>query len=333
MTNKTRFLQRLRLKLKLTPKRTFQTLPVSLTRRRIYIVPNRSGFLFGLVLFVMLVGSINYSNSMGYVLTFLLFSMALISTLYTQHNLLNLAITLGKVEPVFVGETAQFQLWIDNRQRPERYALCWQRTPEQIGEEVGKPMIIDISANERIAITTPVIAQQRGRLFLDKITISTCFPLGLFYAWSYIYVDMSTIVYPAPTGQRLLPIGGEANQKGEAGLEVGQGDDFVGYRDYRMGDSPRHIDWKAVAREKGWLIKQYGGSGYTHHWLRWTDVIQINALEKKLSQLCLWVLIADSEGAVYGLDLPHVKIPPNNGAQHRDNCLKALALFGLPQHD
>ncbi|EIJ42258.1 hypothetical protein BegalDRAFT_1363 [Beggiatoa alba B18LD] len=309
----------------------FQTSPVIFRRHRIYIVPNHSGLMFALVLLIMLIGSINYSNSMGYLLTFLLFSMALISTFYTVHNLLKLSIEAGKVEPVFVGETVQFHLWIDNRQGIERYALFWQRTPLQAGESAGEPILIDIPANQRQSLTIPVVAQRRGRLFLDRVTVSTTFPLGLFRAWSYVYLDVSTLVYPLPSGQRLLPLGGATNQKGEAGLVVGHGEDFIGYRDYRIGDSPRHIDWKAVAREKGWFIKQYGGTGYTHHWLRWSDVAQLNNLEAKLSQLCLWVLIADNEGANYGLDMPNIQIQPNHGEQHREHCLQVLALFGLPE--
>ncbi|MGD8886577.1 MAG: DUF58 domain-containing protein, partial [Gammaproteobacteria bacterium] len=56
--------------------------PVDLTQRRIFILPTRQGILFAIVLVIMLIGSINYNNSLGYLLTFLLASVAVVSILY-----------------------------------------------------------------------------------------------------------------------------------------------------------------------------------------------------------------------------------------------------------
>jgi hypothetical protein len=46
--------------------------PVVLVQRRIFILPTRQGFVFAGVLVLMLIGSINYGLSLGFVLTFLL---------------------------------------------------------------------------------------------------------------------------------------------------------------------------------------------------------------------------------------------------------------------
>ena len=44
--------------------------PITLTQRRIYILPSKHGIYFGVLMLVMLLGSINYNNSLGYSLTF-----------------------------------------------------------------------------------------------------------------------------------------------------------------------------------------------------------------------------------------------------------------------
>src|SRR5690348_18162399 len=49
-----------------------ETLPVTLDRRRIYIVPTRAGFGFGLVLAVVLFGALNYQNNAAMLLTCML---------------------------------------------------------------------------------------------------------------------------------------------------------------------------------------------------------------------------------------------------------------------
>jgi uncharacterized protein (DUF58 family) len=41
------------------------------------------------------------------------------------------------------------------------------------------------------------------------------------------------------------------------------------------------------------------------------------------------MLDADAQSIQYGLRLPGIELPPQHGAMHRSECLRALALFGL----
>ncbi|MEN8215231.1 MAG: DUF58 domain-containing protein [Pseudomonadota bacterium] len=292
-----------------------------LDRRHVYILPTQAGWGFALVLLVMLLGSMNYNNSMGYALSFLLGSMAMVSTLHTHRTLLGLRIEAGKVAPVFAGESAPFQLWIDNRGNVARHALVLQRD--------NSKFFIDIPADQRVSIDIPVPTEQRGRVFLGRVMVYSRFPVGLFRAWSYIDLDVSTLVYPQPLGHRNLPLGEQTQNTGEGSPRDGGGEDFIGYRDYKLGDSPRHIDWKAVARGQNWMIKQFGGLRAAQVWLTWDDVSMLNNLEAALSQLCLWILVAESQGAQYGLKIPGCSLAPNTGEQHRELCLQALALHAI----
>ena len=66
------------------------------------------------VLLLLLIASINYSLSLGFLLTFLLASMGGMSMLHTFRNLARLTIMPGRAEPVFAGEVAQFHLVMHN---------------------------------------------------------------------------------------------------------------------------------------------------------------------------------------------------------------------------
>lgn len=311
--------------------RTLPTEQVTLRRNRIYILPTRHGLLFTLILFVMLLGSINYNNSMGYMLTFFLGSMMMVSILHTHRMLLGLTVKKGKAPPVFVGDNVNFQLWIDNHHQFARYALHWQLGRQARMDPQRQITIIDVAANEQQSFNVTLLAEKRGKMTLSPLTVSSRFPLGLFYVWAYVEFNFTTLVYPAPRGQQTLPQGGQTREnQGEGSPTTGGGEDFIGYREYKIGDSPRHIDWKAVARGQGWLVKQFGGRSLTRLWFRWEDVSHLS-VEAALSQLCLWVLLADAQGAQYGLILPQQTIERNSGDQHREACLTALALFGLPQ--
>ena len=66
--------------------------PLTLTQRRIFILPTKYGFGFAPVLLVMLAGSVSYGLSLGFVLTFLLGSVAIVSILHAYRNLAELRV-------------------------------------------------------------------------------------------------------------------------------------------------------------------------------------------------------------------------------------------------
>jgi uncharacterized protein (DUF58 family) len=50
-------------------------------------------------------------------------------------------------------------------------------------------------------------------------------------------------------------------------------------------------------------------------------------LERALSRLCAWVLLAHQRNIRYGLRLGGQSIAPDHGAAHKSACLRALALL------
>jgi uncharacterized protein (DUF58 family) len=297
---------------------------IKLNRKQVFILPTRNGILFLLVIFLMLLGSINYNNNLGFVLTFLLASTALVSMLHTHYTLHGLHIKIGRASRAFVGEQAQFQLHIDNRNQAARYALAWC-----LGYQVNNPLLIsDVAADQTATITLPVLATKRGNLELGNITISSRFPFGLFYVWGFAKLNANTVIYPAPLGDKHLPQGMSTEHNKTAALlfsGIG-GDDFVGQREHKLGDSPKLVNWKAVAAGKGWHTKQFGGVESQNLHFNWQQVQHLNT-ESALSQLCLWVLVADGQNANYGLELPNISISPNHGEEHKEKCLTALAMY------
>ena len=51
--------------------------PIFLAQRRVYILPSKMGIYFSAMMLVMLLGAVNYNNSLAYALTFLLASISL----------------------------------------------------------------------------------------------------------------------------------------------------------------------------------------------------------------------------------------------------------------
>jgi len=294
---------------------------ITIAQRLLYILPTPQGFLFGLTLLVMLLGSMNYANSMGFMLTFLLFSLVVLSMHAAHANLLGLELVAASVEPVFAGETARFHLSVHNPGRRTRVAVTLS------AEDDERTVTSDIPAAGQNLAPVPLATQRRGWQPVGRLAVESSYPFGLFRPWSWIYMDWKVLVYPAPAEQAPPlpdPLGGQGlgrpNQQGE--------DDFGGLRQYQRGDSPRRIAWKASTRHEELLTKRFSGTGEQTRWFEWEHLAGLDD-ETRLSVLCRWVLTAHATGMAYGMKLPGMAFPPGSGAEQRDRCLQALALYGL----
>lgn len=295
--------------------------PVKLTQRRVYILPTRQGLLFVGTLALMLIGSVNYNLSLGFVLTFLLFGLWIVTLLHTWRNLAHVSVRQGKTTRVFAGELAAFEVQLVNTSSVDRVAIALDRAPVAT-------VFADISAHDTGAAAIHLRAERRGVLSLGRFRISTTYPLGLFRAWGYVELPLTTLVYPAPEpGAPMLPQ--PAALDGMGGIYGEGSDDFSGLRNYYPGDSLRHIAWKAAARSDVLLTKQFSGRAGRELLIDWALLPTSLGLEEKLSRLTSWVVVADEAGLAYAFRIPGVEFPTRAGTSHRDQCLEALALFQL----
>jgi uncharacterized protein (DUF58 family) len=290
--------------------------PVTLERRRTYILPTGLGVGFGLMLFAMLLASMNYNNSMGFGLTFMLAGLGLVAMHWCHQNLTGARIRGFRTEPAFAGQPLALELHVENPSRSTRYELVFT-----CARHVATP--VDLAPGESRSVRIELPTQRRGRLPIEGIRVSTRFPFHLFTTWTWLHPDLSGIVYPqpAPPGDPPPP---DSTDVGGAQDDSRGEDDFAGLRNFRPGDSPRHVAWKAAAREGDLLVKQFAGTDVTTHWLDWASVDGRDT-EDRLAQLCRWVIDAHSAGHAFGLRIPGTERPPAVGRRHRHRCLTALA--------
>lgn len=294
--------------------------PIVLTQRRVYVLPTRPGLAYAAALGLMLIGAINYNLSLGYALIFLLAGLGLVTLLHTFRNLVRIEISPGRVEPVFAGDVAHFGLQLHNRRRPGRFAI-------RLNLAGGEAVTADLAPEATTAVNLPLPAHRRGWLRPGRVTLETRYPLCLVRAWSYVEPDLRCLVYPRPEASPPpLPL----TAAGESGTaRSGRGsEDFAGLRTHQPADSPRHVAWKAVAREQPLLTKQFSGAGTVQVWLDWDILPPDLGIEARLSRLTRWLLDAHAQGLAYGLRLPGREIPLGQGERQLQDCLEALALYG-----
>lgn len=296
-----------------------QAPPYYLNNRRVYILPTRQGLVFAMLLFAMLLGSINYNNNLGYILTFLLASLTVVTIFMTYRNMLFLRIGPAIATPVFAGKRSTMPVQIDNQNYSIRFAIEYHLPKD-------KSVICDIPANANSTIQLPVTYAQRGIQPLPRFIVATTFPLGFFRAWSHVELEQSVLVYPQPGNDKVLPQLSAGEKEGEKHHGAGD-DDFEGLRNYQVGDSFYRVHWKSAARHHVLQTKQYIGSANSELWITWEDS-RFTDIEKRISQLTQWVMLAANTGIPYGFRIPGVEYGLATGLPHRNNCLKALALYG-----
>lgn len=331
----------------------------TLVQRNVYIVPTSAGWLYGLLLVALLLGSINYQLNLGHLLTFVLAGAGVVALHATHATLRGLRISLAgpSTRCGHVGEVLELPLQlVDTRARGwlaravflgrHGIALGWQQAEPLAGELVidgpesraGLPL----AQTEATPAWTPT---RRGPQPWPRLRIETRYPLGLLRAWSFWRPDGELLAWPAPeTDPPPLPNGSDPDidraDKAEPPPDATPPAPFQrlavdlpepdGVRTWRDGDRPSQVLWRRSAR-----LLDHGGEllvrdlrppppqGRVLHWRQTADLG--GDPEARLSRLCAWVLQAERNGLRWALVLPDRQLPEGEGAAHRLACLDALA--------
>jgi len=248
----------------------------------------------------------------------LLVSLLMVSILHTYRNLSGLTILAGSTLPAFASEDAEFTVILSRFgvRTYEALALGWN--PDLLQGA-------DLLEEEEVQVKLFVETKKRGRMNPGRMLIQTYYPVGLFRAWSWVDLDVTSMVYPMPIPAGDIPAATATSSEGDLIHREGV-DDFYGLKEYQQGDPLKQVAWKSYARTEELLTKQFAAFADRRVWIEW-DFFPGMDREARLSRLCYWVLQVGAGNDEYGLRLPGVEIAPNRGAEHHEAVLKTLALF------
>src|SRR3990167_6816701 len=297
------------------PKKT-EALPVRITRNRIYVLPTGFGLFLGAMLVTMLVGGLNYNNNPALLLVFLFAGVGHNSLVHAHLIMSGIRLKAIHADPVFAGQVLPVKLRFDAdgaRSRPGLQLICGESRSD-----------FELDANEEAEVVLDLPTQTRGWLEMSRLRLSTLRPLGLARAWSWLRPDSRLLVYPAlELNAPPLP---EALGDGDSPRTRAHGEQPHHLREYRSGDMPRQIAWKASARADRLLVREYESAVARDITIDWNAAHPL-PYEDRISRLARWVVEAERSGSNYALVLPSQRIPAGRGAEHRHLCLRTLALL------
>jgi uncharacterized protein (DUF58 family) len=295
---------------------------ITIAPTAIYILPTGFGLLYAVLSMTMLVGSINYANNLGFLLTFFLIAMGLVSMVHTWRNLNGLRLRPLRSEPIFAGQTARFIFQLEDPQQRIRPDIELHRNNEQLAA-------CDYRPGQENRLQLSFIIRRRGPYPLERCTLISRFPMGLFRAWTYLEPQTRCLVYPHPEP---WPFKGSSSATDDSdsanAVRDPGGQEFHGLRQYQPGDPLKSIHWRSLARGSELMSREFESGRVDDLWL---DLEQTPGpdLESRLRQLCYGVVTASAENLCFGLRLGPVTLAPDQGDRHQAIALRSLAEYGL----
>ncbi|PCH95287.1 MAG: hypothetical protein COB83_09075 [Gammaproteobacteria bacterium] len=309
-----------------------------LSSRNIFIIPTRFGFaylLFDILLFLL---GTNYQNNIILMLSYLLASLFISVMLHSFYNLSQLILSSPVKQFTFDKQLAHFPINI--KVSKTHFDLNFQLA-EQV--DFSKKVKLDQCNLGENKILLPVLPVSRGVHNLGRIKVFSEYSLGLFITWAMLDFSHQLVVFPQPKklnlNQNYLAEFDDFEQQSNVSRHITSGvDDFAELKNYVIGESQARIAWKQLARGQGKLSKHYQNQQGNLIWLK-LSAMPSAQLETKLSFLCFLILEYSKSEHCFGLVLDvvlstgkdvannsqPVKIAPNSGYQHQQNCLIALA--------
>lgn len=297
-------------------------------RERIFILPTGFGllFLFGVAIMIMIGAA--YGNNLVNLLAYFLASLVVVAMVQTHLNLRDLRVSQVFVDPGPAGGEVRSSITLENLGASPKYSIEVRAKGLSIERDDSPDAPVLGRSNLRFAQS--YAAQTRGAKVLERVQISTVYPLGLFRAWSLRDVRAPYWVWPKPQGHLTQPNSTTPDDESEGdstGAARFDAQDFRGHRAMATGDSYRRVDWRAYAKSGQMLIKEFDGGKKAVTILDWTDTSALKDQETRLSQLAMWVEDLRVARVPFSLKLDDKTIGPGEGTDHVLRCLEALATF------
>ncbi len=308
------------IKKKFILKRKQDSFPVIILSKRLYIFPNGFGLFFLFILLVMLAGSVNYHNNLGYMMSFLLGGIYLMSFHLTHRNLRGLKISDVEIKPVFAGDDLVIAVSVYN---PDMVRNNVVFEVDGFGEYNAQNVEKGYSVY-KIRVKT----EKRGITRIRDISISSDYPIGLTRTWTYIIPEnLEIIIYPRPIVANESPFVSieSGNENGGSEKSKTGADDFSELKNYILGDPIQRIAWKSLSKGHGLMTKYFEGSSAPIAFIVDWKLLSNDSNEKKLGKIAHLIIDSEKKNKRYGLTLPGKTIAPSRGASHMHECLRILA--------
>ncbi|MFA6287534.1 MAG: DUF58 domain-containing protein [Opitutaceae bacterium] len=223
------------------------------------VLPTVSGTLLIVVALGIGLAAYNTASNILFITLSLLLACLVFSGIFSWFNLKGVTWRLRVTPPLRVGRDHTVVLELRNRKRVlPTYGLWFEcQTPE-----LAKPVRLVLSGRldplGETGLEWTLRPAKRGLLVVELVAVGSLFPFGFLKKIIGLELRREVLVWPAPVEYRRFPLASwrQAGQGARKAI-VGQGGDLLALRPYAQGDSQRMVHWKASARLRRLMVRQF----------------------------------------------------------------------------
>lgn len=212
----------------------------------------RSGFIFLLIIFLLLLAAFNTGENLFYLVTSAVSSILLLSLWASRKGIRRLTLQRRLPESVHRDEPFGSVLTLRNDQK------IWPAIGLSLNSEAWQqPLWLDgIAPGEEVELRAYASLPKRGLHPMPPVEVTTSFPFGVFERTFCPQDDATVLVFPKvyPLRKRVLDDLDDSGQSPK--VSFNDGDEFFSLREYVPGDDIRHISWKISARLGTLIIRE-----------------------------------------------------------------------------
>ena len=120
---------------------------------------------------------------------------------------------------------------------------------------------VDVASSGEVEVPFSIVGRVRGTHALGPVALRVAGPLRLLERTHRLALDDAITVTPSIAGVRRYRLLSLQHRLRDAGVRTirrrGDGTSFANLREYVPGDDPRHIDWKATARRRKPITREF----------------------------------------------------------------------------
>lgn len=290
----------------------------------------REGKYFVLITLGVGVAAINSGNNLLYLTLGLLLSMITISGILSELSLRNVRVKREFPAHIHAGAGAVVAVTVTNRKR-WLASFCLSIEEMFVDKVLTSPAYyLHLKPKETRTVYYTLRFPTRGVYRSEGYRIATRFPFTFFKKSLNVYEDRDFVVYPALISVRSPRMPHSRRREGDRRRQrIGEGDEYYALREYRLGDENNRIHWKASARQRKRMVREYERAAST----ALTLVVQGGAkpspadLEHAMSVTASLARRLVTQGIAVGLMLGETHLRPAAGRRQLRQIYETLALF------
>jgi uncharacterized protein (DUF58 family) len=200
-----------------------------------------------------------FLNVLGVALNLLIFGAALVD-LVISPSLRQIEVQRETSDVMSVGARNAVRIWLTNRNRTS-VTIDFQDEPPQPCATDGLPFVMRLAPLKARYRVYHVRPHHRGPTCFGSAFLRSQSRLGLWLFFDQRPAEKPVKVYPDIQAVHGIELLARRNRLAETGLKLsrlrGRGTEFDRLREYRREDEFRHIDWKATARQRQIISREY----------------------------------------------------------------------------